>query len=32
MSPAHAESIARRLADHLRKAIPDQDETSQISF
>jgi hypothetical protein len=32
MSPAHAGSIARRLADHLRKAIPDQDETSQISF
>jgi hypothetical protein len=31
-SPAHAESIARRLADHLNKAIDDQDETSQISF
>jgi hypothetical protein len=30
-SPAHAECIARRLADHLRRAIPDQDETSQIS-
>jgi hypothetical protein len=31
-SPAHAESVARRLADHLELALSQQDETSQVSF
>ena len=30
--PAHAESVARKLADHLRKAPSDEDEVPQISF
>lgn len=31
-SPAHAESVARKLADYLRKAPSDEDEAPQISL